>query len=192
MKKMLLVAQREFLATAGTRAFIFGVLVTPLMMTLLIFLMPRLMRQGPPMVMGEIAIVDPTGQVAPGVAAFLKPDRIAQRRQEAYRKMQEAMPPALRAAAGGKAKANEGIERAFESALGEVPRLTIVPLQSAVSGFVQLRLTCWVPAVAVKPVTAAGGVVSAARAASDASPQWSGIFDGYPLVDGSFHAYTVV
>jgi RHH-type proline utilization regulon transcriptional repressor/proline dehydrogenase/delta 1-pyrroline-5-carboxylate dehydrogenase len=30
MKKMLYVAQREFLATVGTKAFIFGILVTPL------------------------------------------------------------------------------------------------------------------------------------------------------------------
>jgi ABC-2 type transport system permease protein len=130
MKKILRVAEREFLATAGTKAFIFGVLVTPIMISLLIFLMPRLMRQGPPMVKGEIAIVDPTGQVAPGVAAFLEPDRIAQRRQEKYRKMQEAMPPALRAAAGGKAKANGRIGQALDSALGEVPRLAIVPIQS--------------------------------------------------------------
>ena len=127
MTKILRVAEREFLATAGTKAFIFGVLVMPVMMALLIYLMPRLMRQGPPMVKGEIAIVDPTGQVAPGVAAFLQPDRIVQRRQEAYRKMQEAMPPALRAAAGGKAQSNERIQRAFESALGEgtVARLSL-------------------------------------------------------------------
>jgi len=130
MRKILHIARREFLATAGTKAFIFAVLVAPVVMGLLVVLMPRIWREGPPKVEGEIAIVDPTGQVATGVQSFLQPDRIAERRQEAYRKMQEAMPPALRAAAGGEDKSKEGIERAFESALGEVPRLSILALNS--------------------------------------------------------------
>jgi len=128
MKKIVHVAEREFLATAGTKAFIFGVLIMPVVVGVLIVVMPRMWREGPPKVEGEIAIVDPTGQVAAGVQSFLQPDRIAQRRQEAYRRMQEAMPPALRAVAGGEKKSKEGIERAFESALGDVPRLSILAL----------------------------------------------------------------
>jgi len=130
MRKILHIADREFLATAGTKAFIFAVLVAPAVLGLLILVMPRMWRDGPPRVEGEIAILDPTGQVATGVQSFLQPDRIAERRQEAYRKMQEAMPPALRAAAGGEDTSKEGIERAFESALGEVPRLSIRALDS--------------------------------------------------------------
>jgi len=130
MKKILHIAEREFLATAGTKAFIFAVLVAPAVLGLLVVLMPRIWREGPPKVEGEIAIVDPTGQVATGLQSFLQPDRIAERRQATYRKLQEAMPPALRAAAGGEDKSKEGIERAFESALGEVPRLSILALDS--------------------------------------------------------------
>jgi ABC-2 type transport system permease protein len=128
MKKIVHIAEREFLATAGTKAFIFGVLIMPVVVGVLIVVMPRMWREGPPKVEGEIAIVDPTGQVAAGVQSFLRPDRIAQRRQEAYRRMQEAMPPALRAVAGGEETSKEGIERAFESALGDVPRLSILAL----------------------------------------------------------------
>ena len=42
MKKILLVAQREFLATAGTRAFIFGVLVTPVLMGITQFISQKM------------------------------------------------------------------------------------------------------------------------------------------------------
>jgi ABC-2 type transport system permease protein len=87
-----------------------------------------MLREGPPKVDGEVAIVDPTGQVVAGVQSFLQPDRIVKRRQDAYRKIQEAMPPALRAAAGGADTSKAGIERAFESALGQVPRLSILAL----------------------------------------------------------------
>ena len=48
MKKILYVAQREFLATAGTKAFIFGILVTPLVIGVLILLIPWMSRQDPP------------------------------------------------------------------------------------------------------------------------------------------------
>jgi ABC-2 type transport system permease protein len=130
MRKILLIAQREFLATAGTKAFVFGVLVGPVVVGALFLIFPRMLREGPPKVDGEVAIVDPTGQVVAGVQSFLQPDRIAKRRQDAYRKMQEAMPPALRAAAGGADTSKAGIERAFESALGEVPRLSILALDS--------------------------------------------------------------
>jgi len=130
MRKILLIAQREFLATAGTKAFVFGVLVGPVVVGALFLIFPRILREGPPKVDGEVAIVDPTGQVVAGVQSFLQPDRIAKRRQDAYRKMQEAMPPALRAAAGGADTSKAGIERAFESALGEVPRLSILALDS--------------------------------------------------------------
>jgi len=40
MKKILYVAQREFIATAGTKAFIFGILVMPLVIGVLILLIP--------------------------------------------------------------------------------------------------------------------------------------------------------
>ena len=130
MRKILLIAQREFLATAGTKAFVFGVLVGPVVVGALFLIFPRMLREGPPKVDGEVAIIDPTGQVVAGVQSFLQPDRIAKRRQDAYRKMQEAMPPALRAAAGGADTSKAGIERAFESALGEVPRLSILALDS--------------------------------------------------------------
>ena len=73
MKKILYVAQREFLATAGTKAFIFGILVTPLVIGVLILLIPWMSRQDPPAIAGTVAVIDPTGQVTAGLAASSSP-----------------------------------------------------------------------------------------------------------------------
>ena len=130
MKKILLVAEREFQATAGTRAFILTTLITPAMIALLIFLVPRMINESPPDVQGEVAIVDATGQVAAGLRAFLEPDRIAARRAEEYRRLQENMPQALRSASPV-AKPGSRAGDALESALGKVPRLDVVTLDPA-------------------------------------------------------------
>ena len=128
MKKMLLIAKREFLATAGTRAFIIGMLATPVMTGVLIFVMPRMLQKGPPKVEGQVAMIDPTGQVTSGLQAYLRPEEIAKRRQGDFRKMQEAMPPALRTTGGGAGVPQAAVDQAFRTALGEVPRLQIVSL----------------------------------------------------------------
>jgi ABC-2 type transport system permease protein len=129
MKKILRIAEREFIATAGTRAFILATLITPAMIAMLIFLMPRLMNRAAPKVEGEVAIIDPTGQVADGLRAFVAPDRIAARRQEDFRRMQERLPAAL-GGGGGVAPTQAAMDQAFTSALGTVPRLDVVALNA--------------------------------------------------------------
>jgi ABC-type Na+ efflux pump permease subunit len=130
MKKMWYVAQREFLATAGTRAFILTTLITPAMLAVLIFLFPRMINEAPPDVQGEVAIVDPTGDVADGLRAFLEPDRIAARREEEYRRLQQAMPQSLRSATPAvRPGAPGGV--ALDRVLGKVPRLSVVALDPA-------------------------------------------------------------
>lgn len=124
MKRILLVAEREFLATVATRAFILGALLTPVLIGVLVVLMPRLMQESPPKVEGEIAIIDPTGQVEAGVRDYLKPERIAKRRDETLKRIQEAMPAALRSAP----KTGPAVEQSIEQSLGEVPTLRIVTL----------------------------------------------------------------
>jgi ABC-type Na+ efflux pump permease subunit len=121
------VARREFVATAGTKAFIFGVLVTPIALGLLFLMFPRMMRQGPPRVEGEIAVIDVTGEVGKGLQSYLGPQAIARRREEKLRKMNEAMPPALRTAAEASGKGTE-VGKSMERALGEVPRLDVAVL----------------------------------------------------------------
>jgi ABC-2 type transport system permease protein len=129
MKKILRVAEREFVATAGTKAFIFAVLVVPAIIAALVFAMPRLMNEAPPKIEGQVAVIDVTGQVSGGVRDYLQPDRIARRRQEEYRRMQEAMPAALRSSGGSASRTQQAVDDAFKKALGEVPRLEVAILE---------------------------------------------------------------
>jgi ABC-2 type transport system permease protein len=129
MKKILYVAQREFIATAGTRAFIFGILVTPLVIGALILLIPRMSVQDAPAIAGSVAVIDPTGQITDGLSAYLEPARIEKRRQEAYERLQEAMPPALRSASGMKGRGGAADPQAMASLLRRVPQLRVVRLE---------------------------------------------------------------
>jgi len=122
VKKILLVAQREFLATAGTRAFIFGVLVAPLLIGTLIAILPRMIHNAPPKVVGDLAIIDPTGEIAPALTAYMAPDQIARRRDADFKRLQEAMPAALRSSGGA------SVDAALSETLGDVPILTVVAL----------------------------------------------------------------
>jgi ABC-2 type transport system permease protein len=127
MKKILRVAEREFVATAGTRAFIFAILVTPAIIGLIIFAMPRLMNEAPPKIDGQVAIIDVTGQVSQGVQDYLKPEQIAHRRQEEFERMQKSMPAMLRSGSGSP-RTQRAVDDAFKKALGEVPTLTVTVL----------------------------------------------------------------
>jgi ABC-2 type transport system permease protein len=88
MKKILHIATREFLATVVTKGFVIGVLLTPALIALMVFLIPRLITEGPPKIEGEVAILDQTGNVAGNLALNLTPQRFVERRAETQRQMQ--------------------------------------------------------------------------------------------------------
>lgn len=69
MSKILLVAQREFVATVFTKAFIIGLLIFPAMVAVGVLVVPRLIAGQSFTVAGEVAIVDPTGKVFPQLRA---------------------------------------------------------------------------------------------------------------------------
>ena len=124
MKKIMLVAVREFMATVSTKAFIFGVLFTPLLLLAFAFLLPKLMDDPPPKVAGEIAVIDPTGAVGGAVGTHLAPEALAARREAQRRRIAEATRDI---APVGK----EVVEQAAGSALGEAPRLRVTLLDAA-------------------------------------------------------------
>jgi ABC-2 type transport system permease protein len=80
MKKVMYVAIREFLATVMTKGFVFGVLLTPSIIALMFFLLPKIMREGPSKITGQVAIYDPTGMIAGNLRANLTPERFVERR----------------------------------------------------------------------------------------------------------------
>ena len=119
MKKILLVAIREFTATVFTRAFILGLVLTPAIGALAATLFPRLMTRGV-QVQGQIAVIDPSGAVGQELADALSADRITERRTDQTRQALIQAPESVRQVAGNDAG------RAARFALGSVPQFTIV------------------------------------------------------------------
>ena len=128
MRKIFHVALREFQSTVLTRGFILGVLVTPVIITIMIVAMPLLMNEEAPRIEGEIAVVDPTGEVAPGLAEYLRPEAIAERRAAAQARADEV----LEQIPGGTANAAMA-GPTVEALLGEVPNLRIKTLDPGVA-----------------------------------------------------------
>ena len=118
MRKILLVAQRDFLATVVTKGFIIAILVPPLTYAAIILVFPRLVSNRVPAVTGKVAVIDQAGQVAQGIRRYLDPQAIAARRDASLNRAVESSPPA--GSAGG-----PGNEAARRAVLGEVPHLDI-------------------------------------------------------------------
>jgi ABC-2 type transport system permease protein len=90
MNKIMYVAMREFLATVITKGFVFGVLLTPCIIGLSVFLLPKLMREGPAKISGQVVVWDSTGIVAENLAANLTPERFVERRKQRRNQMEWA------------------------------------------------------------------------------------------------------
>jgi ABC-2 type transport system permease protein len=131
MKKVMQIARREFLATVMTKAFLFGVLIVPVMMGVIALIIPALMMsEKAPAIVGEIAILDSTDLVTARAGERLSPRAFAERR----RVMDEALSSVVAAASGrGGAGAVRGADTAavFARLEKEVPQLTIVQLDPA-------------------------------------------------------------
>ena len=115
MRKILIVAKRDFMATVITKGFIITVMVPPLIWAAIILAFPRMVNNRVPAVTGTVAVIDQTGQVAPGIRQYLDPQTMAERRDAAFARAIESAPMA---GAGGAA--------AQRAVLGELPELTIV------------------------------------------------------------------
>jgi ABC-2 type transport system permease protein len=128
MKKILYVAGREFMATVTTKGFVFGILVAPVAIGLIIFLLPRYLTKAPPKVEGQVVVIDPTAAVAEGVAAYLTPERFAERRAKTTRDIEKATPVALRSQTSATPGAQAAVKQSIDTALGSVPRLQVITL----------------------------------------------------------------
>ena len=61
--RVLMVAQRDFVATLSSRGFLIGLLVMPLLLLVFVMLIPRFMGLHGPRVQGEVAVIDASGGV---------------------------------------------------------------------------------------------------------------------------------
>ncbi len=127
MNKIMQVAIREFLSTVATKGFIIGIVVTPLIILIMIAGFKFLFHERAPRgVEGEIAVIDPTGEVFDELKAYLQPDAIAERRSDYQEIIKEQIPEGVEplVAVGG----NEAMQQAIDEILGQVPKLDVVSL----------------------------------------------------------------
>jgi len=64
VKKLLNVAGREFWATVTSRGFLIAIMMVPALLAATFVLLPRLIREEPPVLSGELALIDRTHRVA--------------------------------------------------------------------------------------------------------------------------------
>ncbi|MCP4656439.1 MAG: ABC transporter permease [bacterium] len=129
MSKILRVAIREFVATVATKAFIIGLVILPVILLVVIVGMRTLMTETAPRIEGEIAVIDPTGEVFSGLHEYLQPEALAERRDDFKDKMEEQLPEGLELVTGTPV-AEEARRQALDALLGEVPRLEVVELEA--------------------------------------------------------------
>jgi ABC-2 type transport system permease protein len=132
MKKIFLIAQRDFLATVSTKGFIIAIMVPPLIYAAVIMLFPRLMSNRVPAVTGTIAVIDESGQVAPDLRRYLDPRAMAERRDASFARAMESSPVAGASGTGSAAQ---------RAVMGEVPNLEIVESQPGALAEEKERLT---------------------------------------------------
>jgi len=146
LRKIGWVARREFAATVMTRGFVIGVLILPAIIALMSFVMPRMMDERAPRVIGTVAVVDDSGAVLPGLVRELAVAALAQRRLEAGNRLRERLAdnvPEAALAAGG-APAEAALASALAAALGEVPELKLQRIAPS-------ELEAWKARLAARP-----------------------------------------
>jgi ABC-2 type transport system permease protein len=117
MRRIGLIAARDFLSTVGNKGFLIGLLIFPALMLGVISLAPRILNSQSPQITGEVAVIDPTGRVSPELRKTLAPEAITARRTENTRRALEQAGPGAQAAAQGATQS---------TAAAPVPSLTIV------------------------------------------------------------------
>lgn len=121
MKKVLHVALREFTATVLTKGFLLGMLLTPALIAISVVLLPYLIEEKPPKIDGELAMVDPTGELTGAVQAWLAPEAVAERRDATAEAIREEIPDQLQPLAREK-------PGDMDLVLGSVPEITVTEL----------------------------------------------------------------
>ena len=116
IRRIGLVAGREFMAAVANKGFVIGLLVMPAIIALMVAVFPRVLAQGSQAIRGEVAIVDHTGQLVGPLRAALAPAAIAERRLESTKRALGNAPAVVREVAA------PNVARV----IGAPPELTII------------------------------------------------------------------
>ena len=82
MQRIWMVAARDFTATVSGKGFLLGLLLMPVLIVVFAVLGPRILNSRSPDIVGQVAVVDPTGAVSSGLREALAPGAIAARRRQ--------------------------------------------------------------------------------------------------------------
>jgi ABC-2 type transport system permease protein len=116
MRRIGLIATREFVTTVSNKGFLIGLLIMPAIFAVIAVVGPRIVNSRSPQVRGDVAVVDPTSRILPQLRKELDPATIQARREAgAQRALAQAGPVAQRAAGG-----------ATQAIIGNAPALRIV------------------------------------------------------------------
>jgi hypothetical protein len=122
MKKILVVAKREFLATVTAKGFLFGILLMPVILLAVSLLIIGLVTRTPPRVYGEIVVLTSSEELVVGIRDWLSPEKFIERRETEQRRLKE-----LTTAVGGSAT-EAAIGTIAKRTVEEIPRITIMAL----------------------------------------------------------------
>ncbi len=128
MRKTIQVMLREFVATVTTKGFLFGILLTPILIVGAVTLMPLLMSKTGPRVSGHLAVIDQTGLVAPKVEHRFTPEEVAKRLERRMRRGMEQMSKVAPIPDAAKQQA----EAAMKAASGPALKVKILPPEADV------------------------------------------------------------
>jgi ABC-2 type transport system permease protein len=118
LRRIGLVAGRDYKATITSRGFLIGLLIMPALAVILLVLIPRILNSRSPEIAGEVLVIDPTGKVTAQLTQTLTPAAIVQRRS-----MEAGQNPAAPAA-----PQQPGRPAAAAAPGPPVPNLSLVPL----------------------------------------------------------------
>ena len=86
MRRVWLVASREFMSAVANKGFVIGLLIMPAIFAGLFALMPKLMNRPGEQMRADVRVIDPTGQIFEGLRTALSTKAIARLRQENARR----------------------------------------------------------------------------------------------------------
>lgn len=93
LRRIKLVALREFLVTVSSKGFLFGVLIMPVIMGVLISVIPKLLNQRGVAMQVEVGVIDRSSLLVQPLREELQPAAIAARREASQREAVEQVVP---------------------------------------------------------------------------------------------------
>ncbi|MEO6079905.1 MAG: ABC transporter permease [Steroidobacteraceae bacterium] len=93
LRRIRLVAGREFLVTVSSKGFLFGVLIMPVIMGVLLSVIPKLLNQSGVAMQVEVGLIDRSSLLAQPLREELQPAAITARREASRREAAERTAP---------------------------------------------------------------------------------------------------